>query len=320
MSILSVSRRTDISTFFSEWFLNRLEEGRVMVRNPYNQQISDIQLPRSVIDCIVFWTKNPIPMLNQMDRLKNYPYYFQMTLTGYGKDLEANLPNKERLISAFRELYEKGNGNIIWRYDPIVFTPKYTSEWHLKTFERIATELKGYTEKCIISFVDTPMSVKKNMFGIPIVGMASKVQLADFCKRLAEIAGKNGMTVGTCAEVVNLEECGIEHNCCIDPDYIEKITGFPLKVSKDKGQRKECGCVESVEVGSYSTCGNGCKYCYACHSKEMVKENLRNYAPNSPLLCDSVHEDDVIKIRHLETMRKKEIIKTEENFEQLSLF
>ena len=88
--------------------------------------------------------------------------------------MEANLPNKERLISAFRELYEKGNGNIIWRYDPIVFTPKYTSEWHLKTFERIATELKGYTEKCVISFVDTPMSVKKNMFGIPIVGMANK--------------------------------------------------------------------------------------------------------------------------------------------------
>ena len=149
--ILSVSRRTDIPNYFSEWFFNRIKEGFVYVRNPMNaHQISRIDITPEVVDCIVFWTKNPEPMLDRLDELASYDYYFQFTLTGYGKDMECNVPHKkDRMIPVFHELSKKiGMQKVIWRYDPIIFTKKYTPEYHLKAFEQIAAALKGYTEKC----------------------------------------------------------------------------------------------------------------------------------------------------------------------------
>ena len=76
--ILSVSRRTDIPNYYSEWFINRMKEGFLYVRNPMNiHQVSKIMLSPDIVDCIVFWTKNPKPMLDKLDALKEYKYYFQ---------------------------------------------------------------------------------------------------------------------------------------------------------------------------------------------------------------------------------------------------
>ena len=155
--ILSVSRRTDIPNYYSEWFYNRVKEGFLYVRNPMNaHQISEIKITPDVVDCIVFWTKNPSPMMKRLDEIKNYKYYFQFTLTGYGNDVEVNLPNKKtKMIPVFQELSEKiGREKVIWRYDPIFFSDRYTKEYHLKAFKSIAEALRGYTEKCVISFVD----------------------------------------------------------------------------------------------------------------------------------------------------------------------
>lgn len=50
--ILSASRRTDIPNYYSEWFMNRIREGYVYVRNPMNaRQISKIDLSPQVVDC-----------------------------------------------------------------------------------------------------------------------------------------------------------------------------------------------------------------------------------------------------------------------------
>ena len=122
--ILSVSRRTDIPNYYSEWFYNRIKEGFLYVRNPMNaHQISEIKITPDVVDCIVFWTKNPLPMIKRLDEIKDYNYYFQFTLTGYGNDVEINLPNKKtKMIPVFQELSEKiGKQKVIWRYDPIFF-------------------------------------------------------------------------------------------------------------------------------------------------------------------------------------------------------
>lgn len=162
--ILSASRRTDIPNYYSDWFLHRIEEGFVYVRNPMNpHQISKINLSPEVVDCIVFWTKNPKPMLDRLAELKAYSYYFQFTLTGYGTDIEAGVPHKkESIIPTFQSLSGKiGKEKVIWRYDPILFTDKYTPEYHLKAFEQIASALHGYTNKCVISFVDTYVKNKK---------------------------------------------------------------------------------------------------------------------------------------------------------------
>lgn len=285
--ILSVSRRTDIPAYYSEWFLNRIREGFLYVRNPLNpRQISRIELLPQTVDCIVFWTKNPIPMLNRLDELKEYAYYFQFTLTGYGKEIEANLPDKEEaLIPAFRELSSIiGKERVIWRYDPILFTGKYSVERHLDTFERYSALLAGYTEKCVISFVDV---YAKNRKGMEALGLeeVSGEELQAFAKRIADMARAKGMRVATCAEAVDLEACGIEHNRCVDGELIERLTGYRIRAGKDKGQREGCGCVESMEVGTYNTCRNGCVYCYANFSPAAVGRNCSLYDPDSPFLC-----------------------------------
>lgn len=317
MAIISASRRTDILAFFSEWFLNRLEAGSVMVRNPFNQKVSEIPMNKYVTDCIVFWTKNPTAMVNKLDRI-NLPYYFQFTLTGYGRDMEANLPDKNKLIQVFRDLCEKGNGHVIWRYDPIIFTQKYSLEWHLRTFAGMAGELKGYTDKCVISFVDLYDYVQKSMRD-EFFAYVSTEQKLDFCKRIAEIADRNGMTVGTCAEKIELQQVGIVHNKCIAPDYIERIVGYPISADKDKGQRKECGCVESIDIGAYNTCNNGCKYCYALRDKNLLMQNMHRYDVHSPLLCDRLGENEKPAIHKVETNKKEPETETA-NAEQLSLF
>ena len=140
--ILSVSRRTDIPNYYSEWFYNRIKEGFLYVRNPMNaHQVSEIKITPDVVDCIVFWTKNPLPMMKRLNETKDYNYYFQFTLTGYGNDVEVNLSNKKtEMIPVFQELSEKiGKQKVIWRYDPIFFSDRYTKEYHLKAFKSINT-------------------------------------------------------------------------------------------------------------------------------------------------------------------------------------
>ena len=307
--ILSVSRRTDIPSYYSEWFLNRIKEGFLYARNPMNpRQVSRIELSPEVVDCIVFWTKNPYPMLERLDELAAYPYYFQFTLTGYGKDIESRLPHKrEEMIPIFQKLSEKiGSRRVIWRYDPILFNVVYTPEYHIKAFGQIAGALKGYTEKCVISFVDEYAKNRKNMLALKVRELPEK-ELGSFVKKLREIAFENNMKIASCAERMDLSAYGIEPNSCIDKALIEELIGGKLKVSKDKGQRPECGCVESVEVGTYNTCLNGCKYCYANHSPESVAENCKKFDVNSPLLCGQVTGSDIVTLRKMKALKEGQL-------------
>ena len=306
--ILSVSRRTDIPNYYSDWFFNRIKEGYVYVRNPMNiHQVSKIEITPDVVDCIVFWTKNPSVMLKRLDEIKEYNYYFQFTLTGYGNDVEVNLPNKKSvIIPTFQELSSKiGKQRVIWRYDPIFFSDRYTKEYHLKAFKSIAEALRGYTEKCVISFVDIYQKNKKNMDSLSSYEL-NDCELRKFAKELSKIASDNNISLGSCAEKINLEECGIVHNSCIDRELIEKIIGCKLNVGKDKNQRIECGCVESVEIGTYNTCKNGCLYCYANYSSKSVETNTVKYDPLSPLLCGQVEKNDKITSRKLASLKQSQ--------------
>lgn len=307
--ILSVSRRTDIPNYYSEWFYNRIKEGFLYVRNPMNpHQISEIKITPEIVDCIVFWTKNPLPMMKRLDEIKEYYYYFQFTLTGYGNDVEVNLPNKKTtMIPIFQDLSHKiGKQRVVWRYDPIFFSDKYTVEYHLKAFRSIAEALRGYTEKCVISFVDIYSKNKKSMERLLRYEL-NDYELKKFAKELSRIAADNHIEIGTCAEKIDLEECGIVHNCCIDKELIEKIIGCKLNVGKDKNQRIECGCVESMDIGTYHTCKNGCCYCYANYSQKNVETNVAKYNPLSPLLCGQVEKDDKITIRKIASLKETQI-------------
>ncbi len=310
MAILSVSRRTDIPTYYGEWFMNRLRDGSFMTRNAYNQKLSKYDFDVDDIDCIVLWTKNPIPFLKYVPELSKYPHYFQYTLTGYGKDLEAGLPNKALLLDAFDKLHQMGS-HVVWRYDPIVFTDEYTPEWHIETFEAYAQALRGKTDRCVISFVDLYNHIGSNDLKTPL--NQSGFDINKFAKRIADIAKDNGMKIFTCAEIIDLSFCGIEKGKCIDPDYIEKITGKTLEIGKDKAQRKECGCVESIEVGAYNTCHNGCVYCYACSNKALTNSCMTRYDKDSLLLCDSMRPNETFTEHRLKAFGR-------EAYDQLSLF
>lgn len=303
--IISASRRTDIPSYYSDWFWSRLEAGYVCTRNPMNyHQISRISLSQDVVDGIVFWTKNPTPMLEKLHLLHDYPYYFQFTLNSYGKDMEAGIPSKnDVIIPTFQKLSQMiGPERVVWRYDPIILTPTYTVEYHKHYFDKLAKRLSGYTNKCVISFVDMYRhlgAISRDMQFLPF----STTEMYELAGRFADIARKYNLTLETCAEAIDLSKFGIRHGHCVDGELFERIIGCPLSLSKDKNQREECGCMTSIDIGMYDSCHNGCKYCYANHSLSAVRQNTRSHDSNSPLLYGNIGPDDIVKDRLMESCK-----------------
>ncbi len=303
--IISASRRTDIPAYYADWFFRRLEEGYVLVRNPMNpHRVSRIALTLDVVDGFVFWTKNPLPMMDRLDALENYPYYVQFTLTPYGADIEEHLPPKrEVLIPAFRRLSSMiGAARVIWRYDPILIHDRYTAAYHTKAFRAMCDALAGYTDTCIISFLDLYRSIQSR-----IAPLAIRPPTAEESKEIAghfgEIAREYGLSINTCAEDGDYSRWGIGHAACIDADRLSRIGGVPLVIGRDKNQRPCCGCAESVDIGAYHTCENGCVYCYANHSHTLVARSTAAYDPASPVLCSQITEADVIAEREMKSYR-----------------
>ncbi|MDR0997535.1 MAG: DUF1848 domain-containing protein [Treponema sp.] len=283
--IVSASRRTDIPAFYSEWFFRRLEEGFALVRNPVNPlQVRRVALDSGGLDGIVFWTKNPGPMLPLLKRLEAYHYYFQFTLNAYGADMEPGLPRKGILIDTFKALSEKiGPHRLVWRYDPILINEKYPLPWHVEKFGETARALNGRAEKVTLSFIDLYAKTIRNTRGLKVREM-SREEKTGIAGQLARIAGENGLAIAACAEDIDLSPYGIGKAKCIDDRLIERISGRLPDVKKDRSQRPECGCVSSVDIGTYNTCPHGCRYCYANHSDAVIAENLRNHDPLAPML------------------------------------
>ena len=295
--------------YYSEWFLKRIKAGYVYVRNPMNpHQVSQINLSPEVVDGIVFWTKNSTPMLDRLVELNNYMYYFQFTLNSYGVDVEENIPNKSKVvIPAFQRLSDSiGPDRVIWRYDPIFLSKVYTVDYHIRYFEELAKRLSPYTKKCTISFLDLYRNTEKNIaiLAPDELSMERQTQLA---KTIAEIAHSYGLRIDTCAEEIDLSQYGIEHAKCIDDRLFSQLLQCPLEIKKDKNQRLGCGCVESVDIGAYNTCRNGCKYCYANYSGKAVCMNSRNHNPDSPLLIEQIGSDDEIKERKMFSYKTNQI-------------
>lgn len=301
--IISASRRTDIPACYPGWFFHRVKEGFVLARNPMNfHQVSKISLSPDVVDGIVFWTKNPGPMMARLSELSAYTYYFQFTLTSYGKDVEPGVPAKSgEVIPVFQRLADKiGPDRVIWRYDPILFSRKYTADYHLDYFHKIASRLKGHTRKCIISFLDDYRGAASRLKDLELTETDDDAK-RELARSLAQIARGFGLSLETCAEEMALCEYGINHAHCIDAKLFEQLRGQPLRIERDKNQRPACGCFASVDIGMYDTCKNGCIYCYANHNGTAVKNNIAKHGPASPLLSGTVGPDDVVKERAMKS-------------------
>jgi len=283
--IISCSRRTDIPAFYSDWFFNRLREGYVLVRNPMNhRQVRNVSLAPPDVDCLVFWTKDPSPMLDRLQLLKDYNYYFQFTLTPYGKDIEPHLPLKAEIVDKFIRLSDTiGKKRIIWRYDPILLSASINLDYHIERFHDLARQLAGHTEKCIISFLDMYRHIQGRMTDHS-VRPPDESEMRILAAQWARIAQSHNLRMATCAEKIDLADLDIGHGRCIDDRLIAALTGTELKIPKDKYQRELCGCIASVDIGEYNTCRHGCRYCYANVSQKKIEINQALHYNQSPLL------------------------------------
>lgn len=294
--ILSASRRTDIPAYYSEWMINRLREGYVVVPNPRNpHRLSKVILTPENVDCIVFWSKDPTNMLQKLHSIEElgYQYYFEYTITAFGSDVERYLPDKESIIETFLKLSERiGAERVDWRFDPIMVTDEYPVDRHLERFEYLCSRLSGHTKRCIISFVDPYRHL-----GAKFKGM-SREQIKMTAEGISRIARKYHLPLYSCAEEIDLSELEIGHSACIDPKKIERIIGVPIAAGKDSGQRSACGCAASVDIGMYDTCGHGCAYCYATFYKQTaLKKRMAGHKKDSPMLIGEPLEGDVITER-----------------------
>jgi len=314
--IISASRRTDIPAFYSKWLIQRIKEGYLLSVNPMNRkQVSKISLDPSLVDCIVFWTKNPAPLIKNLTHLKNYQYYFQYTITPYTSLIEKNVPTVEQSISTFKRLAEIiGSEKIIWRYDPIFISDKFDISFHSTKFNQIAAQLKGYTNKCIISFIDLYKKCERNMSGIQF-SAPNKEQILMIASMISNIAKSNNIIVETCAEEIDLSIFEINHGKCIDDILISKILGCDESIEKDRNQREECGCVSSIDIGTYNSCPHHCLYCYANYKIEEAKLNYKKHDYMSEILNGKLVGDEKITERKV-----KKIFKTKNTPKQLNLF
>jgi hypothetical protein len=297
MIIISASRRTDIPAFYSEWFMNRIREGHFVKVNPYNpNQRKNVSLLPKDVEVIVFWTKNPMPLMQHLPVLDEagYRYYFHFTLNSYPDVFEPRVPSLKSRIDIFKQLSDKiGSDKVVWRYDPIIISRLTPLEYHLDHFGKLAGELSGFTSRVVISFVVLYSKVSAKFkklekdFALQVVDIRAEENLDtlnSLTVALGSIARMNGMDIYSCSEKIDLSDCHIKHGSCIDPVLINQVFSLSLTPKKDQYQRPECLCAESVDMGFYDTCKFNCSYCYANLNDQAVLKNAVRHNPGSPVL------------------------------------
>jgi len=292
--ILNVSGRTDIVAFYSKWFFNRLDEGFVDVRNPFNPKLVS-RIYFDDVDLFMFCTKNPLPILDRIKEIKK-PILFHITITPYNKDIEPNVPNKKEVINAVEKLSNiLGKDYVSVRYDPIFINNKYNLNYHIKAFDKLCSLLDGCVSKIIVSFIDDYKNVRKN---------EKTLNYREFTEEDYKLIGENfsksakkyNLTVQTCFEDRNLVEYGFAKGECISHELAYILTGKKYPNWKARKMQK-CNCVQMVDIGAYNSCKHFCKYCYANFDENKVNDNFSNHYDDSSLLVGYLNDDDIIKVR-----------------------
>lgn len=302
--IVSASRATDIPAFYADWFFSRLRKGYSAWTNPFNGVRSFVSYRD--VRMIVFWSKNPAPLLPYLEELEKRDIHcgIQFTLNNYeGEGLEPRLPSLDKRVATFRQLTEvQGKGKVIWRFDPLVLSDRMDVDNLLERVRRVGDQLHGYTDKLVFSFADIS-SYRKVTANLDREGFPcrefTQAEMLRFAKGIQLLNKEWNYELATCAEEISLVEAfGIHPNKCVDDDWM--IRHFPAdkvlmehlgveiipadlfhpegalrktKDNKDKGQRLHCGCVSSKDIGEYNTCPHLCAYCYANSSKERAMAN-----------------------------------------------
>ena len=292
--ILQTGQRTDIPAFYGQWLINRVRQGFVDVRNPYNpMQITRYPINHEVVDGIAFCTKNPLPFIPLLHEINDYRQYWHMTITPYGADIETNVPQVALVIDGFKHISTKRNPqSMVWRYDPIILTHNYTVDFHFESFYKMAKALEGYTDTVVVSFLDIFDKVAQNFpEGYrPSLDIQTKI-----IKELVSIAHSHHMILKTCGEGVIFKELGANTEGCLTLDCYERAWNIKLKAPKRAPARPECNCYLHGDIGAYDSCSHFCRYCYANTNQAVVRYNRLHHDPNSSLLIGRLSKREIIK-------------------------
>ena len=292
--ILFASGRTDVPAFYAQWFINRIRAGFVDVRNPYySSQVTRYRLTPELVDCIVFCTKNPAPMLPFLDELAGYGIYFFTTITPYGPDIEPHVPPKSQVMDDFAALSARlGKDRVCWRYDPIFVNEDYPVSAHIRAFRAMAERLQGATDRCIISFIDLYEKTKRNFPGLEEVPVSDQRFLA---QALSAIGRETGIEVETCAEKEDLSAFGVTGNVCLSRETIERAAGIRLLKDLPRQRlRPQCACLPTHDIASYNCCPHLCRYCYANYDAALVAKNYARHDPDSSFLIGTSAPGDLV--------------------------
>jgi hypothetical protein len=292
--IISASRRTDIPAFYSEWLRRRLEAGFCTVPNPFNaRQVARVSLRAEDVEAIVFWTRHARPIFALLPVLerRGAPFYFQYTITGYGRPVEKRTPPSAVAVATFRDLAARlPRGAVVWRYDPILVGPAFPVAEHLARFSGLAAALEGATQRVVVSFVHIYRKSERRLGKLfawgeelardPTADSETEKLLAG----LAEIAGAHGMALEACAQERDYEHVGVGRTRCVDDRILAALAPGSWPTRRDTGQRPHCRCIPSKDIGMVDTCAFGCAYCYATRSDATGRRRRREHDPDSPSL------------------------------------
>jgi hypothetical protein len=297
--IISASYKTDIPTFYGEWFMNRLRAGFCKMVNPYGGQIYSIDLSPEQVDGFVFWTKNIGPFLKHLPEVQRlgYPFLIQHTINGYPSELEARVINHAHTIEYMKRVAgEYGSQRLVWRYDPIVISSLTPFDWHRRNFAALAKELAGATDEVVISFAQIYRKTRCNMdAAAQETGFSwneHRPEEEAFLEKgraltadLAQMAASHGMQLKICSQKAFLVPGVTEEARCIDAERLERVAHRPIAEKvKQKGNREECGCFASRDIGSYDTCPHGCVYCYAVQNRDVALKRYKEHDPAGEFL------------------------------------
>ena len=306
--IINTGQRTDIPAFYSKWFMNRIKEGYVLVRNPYfPKNVTKFYLTPDKVDVIGFCTKNPRPMFKYLDELKEFGQFWYVSITGFDKDLEPNVPKIDDVIDDFKYLSNKiGKNAIGFRYTPIIVNSKYTVEHHIKTFKYIVENLSGYTNLITYGFVDLYDKLLKNHPEIKDCSDENKIYIT---KEFIKIAQEHNTDLRLCSKEKWLIDYGVDIEGCMRlSDYERAINKKLNPTQKMQARKNYCACFLSNDIGTYNSCMHLCAYCYANGNKELVIKNYKNHDDNSPFLIGNIEEGDIIKEANQESWTINQIV------------
>jgi hypothetical protein len=290
--IISASYKTDIPAFYGKWFLNRLNAGYCRAINPYSRQFYQVSLKRDYVDGFVFWTKNLGPFIDTLDIVyqRSNPFIVQYTIHAYTRELESFVVDTDRSVEHMKLITNRyGKKVAIWRYDPIIVTSITPIKFHLKNFRILAQRLEGTTDEVVISFAQIYKKTLRSIdnaskkFGFTWEDPNEDIKF-NLAAQLAKIAKAYGMQLTMCSQR-RFVAPGIKEARCIDARRLSNIAGYPIH-SRLKGNRAECGCYESIDIGAYDTCPHGCIYCYAVQNNKLAKENFKAHDPTGEFICE----------------------------------